>query len=234
MMGRHHPRKKQQTAKSSCSGWSRWGTRGNPAEYEGRYSHWDEGRSHDSAKDTEGDAAEGQDKNRGDAGTENGGEAAPAPKENANELVNVTDVETPHKKQRELQRLMNHRKGSLSSTNKKIAEANTKAYDLNQKTMQSLGTLAEEFLDLRGDHEENGAWDSSARGDPEHTGLRLFGTHTRRAPAQERSAGRGLGQTLSAGSPIVRSREPVQKILRSTYILAGPHPAHGRRINDFV
>ena len=51
---------KQQTAKNSCSGWSRRGTRGNPAEYEGRYNHWDESGSHDSAKDTEDDAAEGR------------------------------------------------------------------------------------------------------------------------------------------------------------------------------
>ena len=29
-----------------------------PAENEGRYDHWDEGRSHDSAKDAEGDAAD--------------------------------------------------------------------------------------------------------------------------------------------------------------------------------
>ena len=47
---------------------------------------------YDSAKDTEGDAAEGQDKKRGDAGTEEGGEAAPAPKVNAPEQVTVTDV----------------------------------------------------------------------------------------------------------------------------------------------
>ena len=45
---------------------------------------------------------------------------------------------------------------------------------------------------------------------PRTPGPRLFGTHLQR--------GRGLGQTLSAGSPIVG--EPVPKILRSTYILA--------------
>ena len=45
-----------------------------------------------------------------------------------------------------------------------------------------------------------------------------FGTHTRRAPAQKKTAGRGLGRTLLAGSTIVGSREPVQKILRSTLL----------------
>ena len=71
--------------------------------------------------------------------------------------MNVTDVGTTEKKLWELQRLLNHRKGSLSSTYKKNAEANTRAYDLNQKTMQALDTLAEGVRDLRGDHEEGDA-----------------------------------------------------------------------------
>ena len=134
----------QQTAKSSYSGWSRRGTRGNPAECEGRYTHWDEGRSHDSAKDTEGDAAEGRDKNRGDAGKEDDGENAQAPKVSAPVPANVTDVETTQKKLWELQRLLNNGKGSLSSTYMKNTEANTKACDLDQMTMQALDTLAGE------------------------------------------------------------------------------------------
>ena len=48
-------------------------------------------------------------------------------------------------------------KWELSSTHKKNPEANTRACDLNQKTMQALDTLAEEFLDLGGDHEEGDA-----------------------------------------------------------------------------
>ena len=56
---------------------------------------------------------------------------------------------------------------------------------------------------------------------PGTSGFSLLGRHSRRAPALQTSAGRGLGQTLSAGSPIVGSREPVQKILRSIF-LAGP------------
>ena len=40
---------------------------------------------------------------------------------------------------------MNSRKGSLSATHKKNAEANDRAYDMNQKTIQALDTLAEEY-----------------------------------------------------------------------------------------
>ena len=40
---------------------------------------------------------------------------------------------------------MNHRKGSLCSTCKENAESDTKTFDLNQKTMQALDTLAEEY-----------------------------------------------------------------------------------------
>ena len=45
----------------------------------------------------------------------------------------------------ELHRRPNNRKGSLSATYKKNAESSTKTCDLNQKTMQALDTLAEEY-----------------------------------------------------------------------------------------
>ena len=48
-------------------------------------------------EDIEGDATEGQDKNRGDAGTEDGGETTPAPKVIAPEPINAADVETTQK-----------------------------------------------------------------------------------------------------------------------------------------
>ena len=38
-----------------------------------------------------------------------------------------------------------HRQGSLSATHKKNAEANNRACDMNQKTIQALYTLAEEY-----------------------------------------------------------------------------------------
>ena len=46
----------------------------------------------------------------------------------------------------ELHRLLNSRKGSLSATYKKNAEANDKAFDLNQKTIQALDALAEDYV----------------------------------------------------------------------------------------
>ena len=45
----------------------------------------------------------------------------------------------------ELHRLLNSRKGSLSATFKKNAEANDRAYDLDQKTIQALDALAVEY-----------------------------------------------------------------------------------------
>ena len=42
--------------------------------------------------------------------------------------------------------LLNSRIGSLSATYKKNAEANDKAYDLNQKTIQALDALAADYI----------------------------------------------------------------------------------------
>ena len=41
-----------------------------------------------------------------------------------------------------LQKVLSSRKGSLSQTNKRNIEANTKVYDLNQKALQALSNLA--------------------------------------------------------------------------------------------
>ena len=60
-----------------------------------------------------------------------------------------------------LQRLLNNRKGSLSATFYENAEANDRAYDMNQKTIQTLHTLAEEYgifedtvYEVMSEHEE--------------------------------------------------------------------------------
>ena len=45
----------------------------------------------------------------------------------------------------ELHRLLNNRIGSLSAIDKKNAEANDRAYNMNQKRTQALATLAEEY-----------------------------------------------------------------------------------------
>ena len=49
---------------------------------------------------------------------------------------------------RELHQLLNSRKGSLNATLRKKAEANDKAYDLNQKSVQALDALAKEYVDF--------------------------------------------------------------------------------------
>ena len=46
----------------------------------------------------------------------------------------------------EFHRLLISRKGSLSAAYKKNAEANDKAYDLNQKTIQALDSLAADYI----------------------------------------------------------------------------------------
>ena len=66
-------------------------------------------------------------------------------KENACGQEGVTDFVAREQRLWELHRLLNNRKGSLSSTYKKNTEANTKVYDLNQKTMQAVDVLAEDY-----------------------------------------------------------------------------------------
>ena len=66
-------------------------------------------------------------------------------KENASEQESAKDPEATEKKLWELHCLLDNRKESLSSKNKKNTEANTKVNDLNQKTMQALDALAEDY-----------------------------------------------------------------------------------------
>ena len=51
---------KDQSTKSSYTGWSKRCTRENPSEYEGRHNYWDDGKAQDYAHDTEGVATEGK------------------------------------------------------------------------------------------------------------------------------------------------------------------------------
>ena len=57
----------------------------------------------------------------------------------------ATEKEAIRSRLGELHRLLNIRKGSLGATYKKNAEANDRAFDLNQKTFQALDALAEEY-----------------------------------------------------------------------------------------
>ena len=84
-------------------------------------------------------------------------------KENASEQENVKDLVVKEKGLWELHRLFKNRKGNLSSTHKKNTEANTKVYDLDQKTMQALDVLAEEREIIEENYEENYARNRGGR-----------------------------------------------------------------------
>ena len=60
----------------------------------------------------------------------------------------ATDKEAVKQRLSELHRLLNSCKGSLNATYRKNAEANDKAYDLNQKSVQALDALAKECVDF--------------------------------------------------------------------------------------
>ena len=60
----------------------------------------------------------------------------------------ATEKEAVKRRLGELHRLLNSRKGSLHATYRKNTEANDKAYDLNQKSLQALDALAKEYVDF--------------------------------------------------------------------------------------
>ena len=78
-------------------------------------------------------------------GTEEDGGIVRDTKENASGQDGVIDFVAREKRMWELHRHLNNRKESLSATYKKNTEANTKVYDLNQKTMQAVDVLAEDY-----------------------------------------------------------------------------------------
>ena len=126
---------KDPSTKISYSVWSKRGTRGNSGEHEGRRSYWD---------DVEHRILQTTPKELRWKGKKRLTEVRDT-KENAPEQESVKDFMATEKRLWELHRFLNNRKGSLSSTYKKKTEANTKVYDLNQKTMQDLDPLAEEY-----------------------------------------------------------------------------------------
>ena len=78
-------------------------------------------------------------------GTEEDGGTVRDTKENASGQDGVIDFVAREKRMWELHRPLNNREESLSATYKKNTEANTKVYDLNQKTMQAVDVLAEDY-----------------------------------------------------------------------------------------
>ena len=64
----------------------------------------------------------------------------------------ATEKDATMRRLGELHRLFNSRKGSLNATYKKITDANDKACDPNQKSIQALDALAAKKRCLRGHH----------------------------------------------------------------------------------
>ena len=121
-------------------------------------SYSDDGE--DSANDSEGVAVEGKEKTHGrEKGTEEDGVTVLDTKENTSEQENVEDFVATEKKLWDLHRLLNNRKGNLSSTCKKNTKANIKVHHLKQKTMQVPGGVR----DLGGNHDECDARDRGGR-----------------------------------------------------------------------
>ena len=145
-------------SKSTYSGWSKRATFGYQLNYDrdDRRHEWDDHASRGSgqargappetsaAADVE--IVDERDKSQGMASANN---AAGSGADTAT-LVPVGDAATEKdaitRRRGELHRLLNSRKGSLSATYKKNAEANDKAYDLNQKTLQALDAVAADHV----------------------------------------------------------------------------------------
>ena len=86
-----------------------------------------------------------RDKNHGRAASDNATSTTPAHTSWDSAAATATEKEATKSRLGELHRLLNNRKGCLSATCKKNAEANDRPYDMNQKTIQALDTLAEEY-----------------------------------------------------------------------------------------
>ena len=86
-----------------------------------------------------------RDKNQGRAVADNAASSAAAHTTCDSAGAIATDMDATRSRLGELHRLLNDRKGSFRATYKKNAEANDRAYDMNQKTIQVLDALAEEY-----------------------------------------------------------------------------------------
>ena len=128
------PTSRDDTATGSYTGWSRRDTRGaGSSGYEDEYATWRGAKEYENEnysdkevrKEKEKEIEKGK-KNKNMEQTKNKGKS-----------IGITNEDLWS-----LQRVLNRRKGNLSETYKKNAEANIKVQDLNQKTMQALERLA--------------------------------------------------------------------------------------------
>ena len=145
-------------SKSTYSGWSKRATRGyqTNCDRDDRRHEWDESTSRGSTQAkgvppetwaaAEVEIVDERDMNQGMAASNNAAGSGTATTTLDFVGDDATQKDAIMRRLRELHRLLNSRKGSLSATHKKNAEANDKAYDLNQKTIQALDALAADYI----------------------------------------------------------------------------------------
>ena len=140
--------------KNSYSGWSKRGTRGYPSEYDGWSHHWEEGKPSDSTKDSERTAeigngaeveiVESRDRNQGCAGTEFAAGTTQASKASDVAVASATKKDTYGRGWENSIACRTTERVALALLIKRTPGVN-RAYDLNQRKMQALDTLAEEY-----------------------------------------------------------------------------------------
>ena len=136
------PHAKQHT-KNSYSGWSKRATRGYHSDYD-RSRQCEDSKPSDSTKDNEGatkvvteaevEVVESLDRNQGCAVTDTAVDHTQASTACDSTLALATEKDAVRSRLVELHRLLNNRKkSSLSATCEKNADANNRAYDMNQQ-----------------------------------------------------------------------------------------------------
>ena len=163
---------------------------------------------------TEVEVVENRDKNHGPTAADNAASTAPAHTTWDSAAAPATEKEVLGWE--ELHRLLINRQGSLSATYKKIAEANDKAYDMNQKTVQALYTLAEECSILEVTMKKKVMFEYEEGDVLYAVVLEVSDEHERAQKDQDPCAGRtGLlrQSTLPGNSPIVgpHKKQQLQK-----------------------
>ena len=133
-------------------------TRGYQSDYEDRSRQWEDHKASGPAKENEEvseavavaevEALENREKNHGRAAADSTTYTRPHTPPGILQRQRLRRKEAIRSRLGELRRLLNNRKGSLSATYKKTAEANDRAYDMNQRTIRALEALAEEYTSV--------------------------------------------------------------------------------------
>ena len=138
-----HPR--SITRRTVTRGGASGGTRGHPSEYDDQSHQWEDHKASGPAKENEGvpeavvvadvEVEDNRDKHLGRTTAD--GVTHTASAHSASSAAAATEKEATRTRLGELHRLLKNRKGSLSATYKKNAEANDRANDMNKRTIQA-------------------------------------------------------------------------------------------------